>query len=96
MIRFFVTTWGLTIGWGWWLVAPKNPTVRVLGFVALAVATAVLAVGMNRRARRLRGNDEHVTARLEYHSGFSQGRWRRTDTARGDDGGAEFTLGHGP
>lgn len=93
VIRFFVTTWGLTIGWGWWLLAPKAAGTRIVGLVVLLAMTAILGGGMTRRSRRLRGDHEYVNARLEYHSGFSRGRWRRTETARGDDGGSEITMG---
>lgn len=93
MIRFLLATWGLAFGWGWWVFAPKGGGVRLVGLLVLAAGTALLAVAMRRRSHRLRGDHEYVTARLEYHAGFSRGRWRRTDTARGDDGGSEFTMG---
>lgn len=93
MIRFLLATWGLTFGWGWWVFAPKSATARLVGLAVLIAATTVLALAMRARSRRLRGDHEYVTARLEYHSGFSRGRWRRTETARGDDGGSEITMG---
>lgn len=93
MIRFMLSTWTVAFGWGWWVIAPKSGVTRVVVLLILTASTTALALMMQARSRRLRGDHEYVTARLEYHSGFSRARWRRTDTSRGDDGGSELSLG---
>ncbi len=95
MIRFIVFTWGLAAGWAWWLFAQKGPATTVVsGFILGAITLGVL-VHMVKRSNRLHSGHEFVNARLEYHQGFSKGRWKRSQPARGDDGGSELTLGKG-
>ena len=95
MIRFIVVTWGLAAGWAWWLFAQKGSLANVGGGVLLGVCTVGVFAHMVRRSNRLSAGHEHVTARLEYHRGFSNDRWKRSKPARGDDGGSELTLGGG-
>lgn len=95
MFRFVLLTWGLVLAWGWWLFAVKSTALAVGSGVLLGAITLTLAVVMYRRSSRLRGEHEYVNARLEYHSNASKSHWKRAETARGDDGGAEMSLGGG-
>jgi hypothetical protein len=95
MFRFVVLTWGLVAGWGWWLFAAKSTTLAVVIGILLGAITLTLALIMYRRSRRLRGEHEYVNARLEYHSNASKSHWKRAKPSRGDDGGAEMSLGGG-
>jgi hypothetical protein len=94
--RFLLFTWGLVAGWGWLLFGAGTAGTTIAAAMILGGVTLALAVHMFRRAGRLRGEHEYVTARLEYHAGNSSRVWRRAHPARDDDGGAEFTLGAGP
>jgi len=93
MIRFIAFTWGLGAAWAWLLFSQKSTVANVLGIIILSGATVGLFGFMIRRSNRLSGGHEYVNARLEYHQGFSKGRWNRSKPARGDDGGSEFTIG---
>lgn len=93
MIRFIAFTWGLAGAWAWVLFTDRGRGTGVVGIVLVAGATLGLFVFMVRRANRLAGGHEYVNARLEYHRGFSQDRWKRDKPAKGDDGGSELTLG---
>jgi hypothetical protein len=93
MIRFIAFTWGLGAAWVWLLFAQKGTVANVLGAIVLGSVTVGLFVFMIRRSNRLNAGHEYVNARLEYHQGFSKGRWKRSKPARGDDGGSELTLG---
>lgn len=93
MIRFIAFTWGLSAAWAWTLFTDSGRGTSPLGPSLLGAITLGMFVYMVRRADRLRGGHEYVTARLEYHRGFSQDRWKRDKPAQGDDGGSEFTLG---
>ena len=95
MIRFVVLTWGLVIGWGWWLFAAKSSAATLVIGLLLGVITLALAGAMFRRSRRFRSEHEHVNARLEYHSKAGSRHWQRSKPARGDDGGAAMSLGGG-
>ena len=95
MLRFVIVTWGLVAAWLWWIYAPKSTAATVIGAVVLVAASITLGVLMTRRSRRLRGRDEFVNARLEYHSLGGRRHWRREKPARDDDGGRELTLGGG-
>lgn len=91
-LKFLVVTPSLSLGWAWWLFAGKSGTASLIGGIFLGGITVWLGVMVTRRSRRLRSDNEHVTARLEYHSGLSQGRWWCNKPARGDDGGSEPTM----
>lgn len=95
MLRFVLSAWGLAAGWAWLLFAQKGHVASLVGGTILGLVTLGLFAFMVRRSNRLTSNHEHVNARLEYHSGFTRGRWRRNRPARDDDGGSELTLGRG-
>jgi hypothetical protein len=95
MVRFIAFTWGLAAAWAWVLFTDGGRSTGFVGLLGVLAATLGLFVFMVRRSRRLGAGHEYVNARLEYHSGFSQGRWRRDRPARGDDGGSELDVGRG-
>ena len=95
MLRFILFTWGLAGGWAWVLFTESGRDAGVFGWLLVGGATLALFVFMVRRSNRLSAGNEYVNARLEYHRGFSNDRWRRAKPAKGDDGGSELTLGRG-
>lgn len=95
MLRFIAFTWGFAAAWAWLLFTESGRSTGAVGYVILGGATLGLFAHMVRRSKRLAGGDEYVNARLEYHRGFSQDRWRRAKPAKGDDGGGEFSIGRG-
>jgi hypothetical protein len=95
MFRFIAFTWGLAAAWAWVVFTDSGRSTGLIGFIAVGSITLGLFFFMVRRSNRLSGSHEYVNARLEYHRGFSQNRWKRSKPARGDDGGSELTLGSG-